>query len=61
MGLLGMDVFQDELTDRLFGDLVLSGKLCKIESNIYFRAETVSDLSAISKKLSKEYTYQIYE
>ena len=53
MGLLGMDVFQDELTDRLFGDLVLSGKLCKIENNIYFRAETVSDLSAIFKEIIK--------
>ena len=30
MGLLGMDVFQDELTDNIVGDLVLAGKVCKI-------------------------------
>lgn len=34
MGLLGMDVYQDELTDRLFRDLVISGKLCKIADNV---------------------------
>ena len=32
-----MDVFQDKLTDRLFGDLVLKGKICKIADNIYFK------------------------
>ena len=26
-GLLGMDVYQDELTDRIFGNLLLDGKL----------------------------------
>jgi hypothetical protein len=30
MGLLGMEVFQDQLTDKLFGDLILQGKLCMI-------------------------------
>ena len=30
MGLLGMDVWQDELTDRVLGDLVLAGQVVKI-------------------------------
>ena len=47
MGLLGMVVFQDKLSDHLFGDLVLAGKLCKIVDNIYFRGDTVPDLSSI--------------
>ena len=34
MGLLGMDVYQDELTDRLFGDLVQANKLVKIADNV---------------------------
>ena len=38
MGLLGMDVYQDELTDRLLGDLVHSGKVAKLADNIYFGA-----------------------
>ena len=38
MGLLVMDVYQDELTDRLLGDLVLSGKVAKLADNIYFGA-----------------------
>ena len=29
MGLLGMDAVQEELTDRVFGDLVLEGKIVK--------------------------------
>ena len=53
MGLLSMDVFQDELTDCLFGDLVLSGKLCKIADNIYFGGDTVSDLSSIFLEIIK--------
>ena len=42
MGLLGMDVFQDKLTD-LFGVLVLAGKLCKIADNIYLGGNTLID------------------
>ena len=44
MGLLGMDVFQDELTDTIFGDLVLAGKLCKIADNIYFGGDTLEEM-----------------
>ena len=40
MGLLGMDMFQDELTDRMFGDLVLAGSVVKIADNLYFGADT---------------------
>ena len=43
MGLLGMDVYQDKLTDRLFGDLVQAGKLVKIADNIHFSGETIPD------------------
>jgi len=35
-GLLGMDVYKDELTDKVFDDLVLSGHLVKIADNVYF-------------------------
>ena len=49
MGLLSMDVFQDKLTDRLFGDLVLKGKLCKRADNIYFGRHTLSDLTTTSE------------
>ena len=44
MGLLGMDVYQDELTDRLFGDLVLNRTLCKIADNVYFGGKSVKEL-----------------
>lgn len=47
MGLLGMDVFQDELTDTLFGDLVLAGKLCKIADNVYFEGDTIDDMFCV--------------
>ena len=40
MGLLGMDTFQDELTDRMFGDLVLAGNVVKIADNLYFGGNT---------------------
>ena len=43
MGLLGMDVFQDELTDKMFGDLVLSKNVVKLADNIYFGAHTQSE------------------
>ena len=41
MGLLGMDTYQDELTDRLLGDLVLQGHVIKIADNIYFGSESM--------------------
>ena len=43
MGLLGMDVFQDELTDKLLGDLVLTGNAVKIVDNVYFGANSLED------------------
>ena len=49
MGLLGMDVVQDELTDKLFGDLVLEGKVCKIADNVYFGGETVDEMISVLK------------
>ena len=42
MGLLGMDTYQDELTDKMFGDLVLSGQIVKIADNVYFGAPTIN-------------------
>ena len=40
MGLLGMDAIQEELTDRVFGDLVFGGKLVKQADKLYFGGET---------------------
>ena len=48
-GLLGMDVYQDELTDRLLGDLVLAGHVVKLADNIYFGAR---DLPSFAKLFS---------
>ena len=47
MGLLGMDVFQDELTDKLFGDLVLSGHVVKLADNVYFGANSLQSFLKI--------------
>jgi len=47
MGLLGMDVYQDELTDRIFGDLVLSNHFSKLADNIYFGANNIKDFQRI--------------
>ena len=44
MGLLGMDTFQDELTDKIFGDLVLQRKMCKIADNVYFGGDTLQKM-----------------
>ena len=35
-----MDAIQEELTDRVFGDLVLGGKLVKQADKLYFGGET---------------------
>ena len=51
MGLLGMDVFQDELTDKIFGDLVLSGHLVKMADNIYFGADTFPNFVKLFKTI----------
>ena len=53
MGLLGMDTFQDELTDRIFGDLILAGKVAKIADNLYFGGNTVIDLHNVFAEIAK--------
>ena len=50
MGLLGMDVYQDKLTDWLFGDLVLKGQLVKIADNIHYGSNSVDKFSMIFTK-----------
>ena len=47
MGLLGMDVYQDELTDKLLGDLVLSGHVVKIADNVYFGAQSLEEFQKV--------------
>ena len=47
MGLLGMDSIQEELTDRLIGDLVHEGKAFKIADNIYFGGKNMIELISI--------------
>ena len=47
MGLLGMDVVQDELTDRIFGDLVQQGKVVKIADNVYFGGQSLEELHTV--------------
>ena len=49
MGLLGMDVYQDEITDKLLGDLVLSGNLVKMADNIYFGADSMQNFVDLFK------------
>ena len=51
MGLLGMDVFQDEMMQRVFGDLILQGKLITLADNIYFGADTLEGLAAILEEV----------
>ena len=53
MGLLGMDVWQDELTDRVFGDLIEANSLIKIADNIYFGGNDVSDLHTTFEEIIK--------
>ena len=48
-GLLGMDAVCDELTDKMFGDLVLQGKLAKLADNVYIGAQSIPDLHEILK------------
>ena len=47
IGLLGRDVYQDKLTDRLFGDLVLAGSVMKIADNVYFGPDSLADLQQL--------------
>ena len=51
MGLLGMDVFQDELTDKVFGDLVLGNHLVKMADDIYFDADTLHNFVKLFKTI----------
>ena len=51
MGLLGMDVFQDELTDRLLGDLVLAGNVVKLADNIYFGSNSLEGFHSVFKTI----------
>ena len=51
------DVFQEELTDKMFGDLVLSKNMVKLADNIYFGAHTQSEFVRVfSTILSRYYT-----
>ena len=47
MGLLGMDVYQDELTDKLLSDLVLSGHVIKLADNVYFGANSLQEFQIL--------------
>ena len=51
MGLLGSDKHQDALTDKMFGDLVIKGKLCKIADNLYFGAQTIQELQVLFEEI----------
>ena len=42
MGLLGMDAIQEELTDKLLGDLVVKGSVAKVADNVYFGSDTLN-------------------
>ena len=37
--------------DRLFGDLVLAGKMCKIADNLYFGGDTVADMLSVFQEI----------
>ena len=50
-GLLGMDVYQDELTDKIFGDLVISKHLVKIADNIYFGANSLTNFTRLLRTI----------
>ena len=60
-GLLGMDAICEELTDKLFGDLVLEGKVAKIADNIYCGGETIRELHMIFETIMERCSKQIYE
>ena len=51
MGLLGMDSIQEELTDRMLGDLVVAGQVVKIADNIYFGADTLEEMQWIFNEI----------
>ena len=47
MGLIGMDSVQEELTDKLLGDLVITGKVAKVADNIYFGSNSLESFQDI--------------
>ena len=51
MGLLGMDAVQEELTDKVLGDLVLKGAVAKVADNVYFGAATLTDLHLVFEEI----------
>ena len=51
MGLLGMDAVQEELTDKLLGDLVLRGAVAKVADNVYFGGDTLQDLHLVFEEI----------
>ena len=52
-GLLGMDAYSDELTDRLMGDLVLKGKVAKLADNVYLGGKTMNELHEVFHEILK--------
>ena len=44
MGLIGMDAVQEELTDKLLGDLVVKGSVAKLADNVYFGSDSLDGL-----------------
>ena len=44
MGLIGMDTVQEELTDKLLGDLVIKGSVAKLADNVYFGSDSLDGL-----------------
>ena len=51
MGLLGMDAVQEELTDRIFGDLVLKGQVVKHADNLYFGGTTQQEFMTVFQEI----------
>ena len=51
IGLLGMDAVQEELTDKLLGDLVIDGKVAKVADNVYFGGETIEELHQVFEEI----------
>ena len=51
IGLLGMDAIQEELTDKLLGDLVIKGSVAKVADNVYFGGETLADLHIVFEEI----------
>jgi hypothetical protein len=59
MGLLGMDCYQEELTNRVFGDLVVSNQLVKIADNVYFCSDSLSTFHGLLKIICSHFAQQV--